>query len=84
MARALMIWERKILRKICGPTYENGSWTINMNQEIYSTLKSADIVTVITARGLEWLGLVMRMGGEGRVELLTGKTGGGENREDPR
>jgi hypothetical protein len=26
MARALMMWERKILRGIYGPTYENGSW----------------------------------------------------------
>jgi hypothetical protein len=29
MERVLMTWERKILRKIYGPTYENGYWRIN-------------------------------------------------------
>jgi hypothetical protein len=28
MERMLMIWERKILRKIYGPTKENGEWRI--------------------------------------------------------
>jgi len=26
----LMVFERKIFRKIFGPTYENGSWRINL------------------------------------------------------
>ena len=74
MARALGTWDRKIY----GPTYENGSWTIKMYQEMYNKLKSADIVT---ACKLEWLGLVIRMGGERRVkELLKGKTGGGRRK----
>jgi hypothetical protein len=34
MERALMTWERKILRRIYGPTYGNGYWRIKMNQEI--------------------------------------------------
>jgi len=28
IANRLMVFERKILRKIFGPTYENGSWRI--------------------------------------------------------
>jgi len=30
----LMVFERKIWRKIFGPTYENGSWRIKTNQEL--------------------------------------------------
>jgi hypothetical protein len=29
--KMLMTWERKILRKIYGPTKENGEWRINTN-----------------------------------------------------
>ena len=29
----LMTWERKILRKIYGPTKENGQWRIKTNLE---------------------------------------------------
>ena len=29
-----MVFERKILRKIFGPNYEDGSWRIKTNQEI--------------------------------------------------
>ena len=36
--KSLMTWERKILRKVCGLTYENGSWRIKMNQEITANL----------------------------------------------
>jgi hypothetical protein len=34
MGRVLMTWERKILRIIYGPTYENGHWRIKTNQEM--------------------------------------------------
>jgi len=29
-----MVFEREILRKIFGPTYENGFWRIKTNQEL--------------------------------------------------
>jgi hypothetical protein len=53
--------ERKILRKIYGPTKENGQWRIKTNVELRTKYKSQDIVTVIKIRRLEWLGLVSRM-----------------------
>jgi hypothetical protein len=53
MGRALMTWERKILRIIYGPTYENGHWRIKINLEMYSNCKSPDILTVIKVRMLE-------------------------------
>jgi len=52
---------RKILRKIHGPTKENGQWRIKTNEELRTKYKSQDIVTVIKTRRLEWLGHVSRM-----------------------
>jgi len=45
--KMLMTWERKILRKIYGPTKENGQWRINTDLELITKYKSQDIVTVI-------------------------------------
>ena len=45
--KMLMTWERKILRKIYGPTKENGQWGIKTNEELITKYKSQDIVTVI-------------------------------------
>jgi hypothetical protein len=35
----LRIFERRILRKIYGPTCENGAWRIKFSDEIYSHVK---------------------------------------------
>jgi hypothetical protein len=61
MVKLLMTWERKVLRKIYGPTKENGCWRIKMYHEIREKFKSPDIISVIKLRRLEWLGHVMRM-----------------------
>jgi hypothetical protein len=39
MEKMLMTWERKILRKIYGPTYENGHWRIKINSELENKYK---------------------------------------------
>jgi hypothetical protein len=57
----LMTWERKILRKIYGPTKQNGQWRIKTNEELMTKYKASDIVNVIKIRRLEWLGHVVRM-----------------------
>jgi hypothetical protein len=55
--RTLMIWERRILRKMYGATYENDSWKIKMNQEIYNKFTSPNIITASNVRSrLEWFG----------------------------
>jgi len=51
--KMLMTWKRKILRKIYGPTKENGQWGIKTNEELRTKYKSQDIVTVIKIRRLE-------------------------------
>ena len=49
------------MRKIYGPTKENGQWRIKTNEELRTKYKSQDILTVIKIRRLEWLGHVSRM-----------------------
>jgi hypothetical protein len=56
-----MTWERKILRKIYGPTKENGQWRIKTNEELVTKYKAPDIVNLIKIRRLEWIGHVVRM-----------------------
>ena len=57
----LMTWERKILRKIYGPTKENGRWRIKANEDLMTKYKTPDIVSIMKIRRLEWLGHVVRM-----------------------
>jgi hypothetical protein len=48
--KMLMTWERKILRKIYGPTKENGLWRMKTNAELRNKYKTQDIVNVIKTR----------------------------------
>jgi hypothetical protein len=81
MEKMLMSWERKILRKICGPTKENGQRRIKMNAELMTKYKAPDIVNVIKIQRLEWPGHVVRMNEtrsvkkifEGRLEGQIGR-----------
>jgi hypothetical protein len=57
----LMTWERKILRKIYGPTKENVEWRIKTTEELMTKYKAPDTVNVIKIRRLEWLRHVVRM-----------------------
>jgi hypothetical protein len=44
------------LRKIYGPTKENGQWRIKTNEELMSKYKAPDIVNVIkdSKTGMAW------------------------------
>lgn len=54
-----------------------------MNLEIYSALKSPDIVTVIKVHIFEWLRYVVRMHDKRIVKkALKGKPGGGRKKEE--
>jgi hypothetical protein len=61
MALTLMTWERKILRKIYRPKFEQGLCRIRSNLELQNVYKSPDIVIEIKIRRLEWLGHIIRM-----------------------
>jgi len=47
-----MVSERKVLRKIFGPTNENGIWRIKTNQYLDKTIKHKDIINFIRAKRL--------------------------------
>jgi hypothetical protein len=80
-----MTWERKILRKMYGPTKENGQWRIRTNEKLRTKSKSQDIVTVIKIRRLEWLGHLIRMNETRSVKkMCEGKLEGRRGRGRPR
>jgi hypothetical protein len=47
-----MVFERKILRKVFGPTYKNGSWRINTNEELDKLIKHENIINFTRAQRL--------------------------------
>ena len=56
-----MVFERKVLRKIFGPTNENGIWRIKTKKELDKIIKHKHIITFITAQSLGWFGHIERM-----------------------
>jgi hypothetical protein len=57
-----MIFERKILRRIFGPTKEkDGTWRIKTNEELDHLIKHNNIINQIRALTLSWFGHVQRM-----------------------
>ena len=57
----LGVFERKILRRIYGPTCEEAVWRSRYNEELYSLYDEADLVTAIKITRLRWAGHVVRM-----------------------
>jgi hypothetical protein len=70
MEEALRAWEIKILRRVYGLKRGTNGWRIRTNKELQDQYRSADIVTSIKARRLEWAGHVVRLDGE---ESVSGK-----------
>ena len=57
----LNTFERKILRRIYGPTQEGGRWHPRWNSEVYSSYNEPNIVEGIKIRRLGWVGHIIRM-----------------------
>jgi hypothetical protein len=58
----LKIFERKILRSICGPVQDsNNEWRVRTNQETEALMKGENIVQFIKSQRLAWYGHVNRM-----------------------
>ena len=70
--------ERKILRRVFGPVFENGEWRILHNEEVYQLYQDDDVLRFVELNKLRWAGHVARMD-EGRFPKkameaqLTGK-----------
>jgi len=56
----LWAFERKILRRIFGPTKENQIWRIKTNEELDKLIKPKNIINYIKAQRLSWFGHVQR------------------------
>jgi hypothetical protein len=61
--QALLIFERKIFRRMYGPKYEDGEWKSRTNRELEELNKGKDILVVKWIKGqrLSWLGYRERM-----------------------
>jgi hypothetical protein len=58
----LLIFERRVLRKIYGPTKDNdGTWRIKTNEELEILIKKEIIVRFIKSQRLRWAADVMKM-----------------------
>jgi len=53
---ALLIFERKIFRRIYSPKYENGEWKSRKNRELEEMSKGENIVQWINGQRISWLG----------------------------
>jgi hypothetical protein len=59
--RVLAVFERKILRKICGLVKENELWRIRRSYELEDIIKGENIVRFIKSQRIRWLGHTERM-----------------------
>jgi hypothetical protein len=59
--QALLIFERKIFRRISGPKYENGEWKSRTNQELEEMNGGENIVKCIKEQRISWLGHLERI-----------------------
>jgi hypothetical protein len=65
----LRIFERKVLRRVYGPTKESdGTWRIKSNEELNRLIANKNIVNYIKAQRLAWFGLVHRMADNSMVK----------------
>jgi sorting nexin-29 len=59
--RQLDIFERKVLRRICGPVCDGGNWRIRYNHEIYNLYGDVPVTKYVKVCRLRWLGHLARM-----------------------
>ena len=59
--QAVLIFERKIFRRIYGPKYENGEWKSRTNRELEEMSKGESTVKWIKGQRITRLGHLVRM-----------------------
>jgi hypothetical protein len=65
----LQVFERKVLRRIYGPTKENdGTWRIKSNEELNRLIRNKKIINHNEAQILAWFGHVYRMPDDSMVK----------------
>ena len=58
---AVLIFERRIFRRIYGAKYENGEWKSRTNRKLEEMSKGENIVKWIKGQRISWLGHLERM-----------------------
>jgi hypothetical protein len=67
----LMVFERKVLRTIFGPTEErDGTWRIKRNDELGKLIKPKTVINYIKEQRLSWIGHLHRLSEERMVKKL--------------
>jgi len=67
----LRVVERKVLRRIYGPTKESdGTWRIKSNEELNRLIGDKNIINYIKAQRLAWFGHVNRMADNSMVKKV--------------
>jgi hypothetical protein len=59
--QTLLVFKRKIFRRMYGPKYENLEWKSRTNQELEEMSKGENIVKWIKGQRIRWLGHLERM-----------------------
>jgi len=79
--QAVLIFERKIFRRIYGAKYENGEWKSRTNRELEEMSKGENIVKWIKGQRIRWLGHLERVK-EDRMpkKIFTHETGRDEKK----
>jgi len=57
----LLIFERKIFRRVYGSKYENGEWKSRTNRELEEMSRGENIVKWIKGQRVSWLGHLERI-----------------------
>jgi len=72
--QAVLIFERKIFRRIYGPKYKDGEWKSRTNRKLEELSKRENIVKWIKEQGISWVGHLERMDEtQERTERRSGK-----------
>jgi len=67
----LLVFERRILRRIFGPTQKaNGEWRLQTNEELENAIGYENVVGHIKSKRLSWLGHVERMSNESVAKTI--------------
>ena len=74
------MFERKILRKIFGPTKEaKGIWRIKTNKKLDKLIKHRNIINYVKAQRLSWFG---HINGMPETSIVKEYTNGNHSQED--
>ena len=84
-AEVLLIFERKIFRRIYGAKYENREWKSRTNRDQEEMSKGENIVKWIKGQRISWLGHLERMEEDGMSKkIFTQELEGTRRRGKPR